>query len=85
MEAADAFGSTPWQKLTKVQSYFFTHGDKDTRILTHHFDFFKNFAQSNNLNAEFWLAKDSYHVDAMFKYPEEYGLKMKNFFESHLE
>ena len=21
--------------------------------------------------AEFWLVKDSYHVDAMFKYPEE--------------
>ena len=76
---------SPAFALTKSQNYFFTHGDKDSRVLTHHFDFFKNFSQSNNINAEFWLAKDSYHVDAMFKYPEEYGIKMKNFFENHLE
>ena len=36
------------------------------------------------LNADFWLAENSFHVDAMFKYPEEYGKKMKIFFEKNL-
>ena len=42
------------------------------------------YAKYNNINAEFWLAKNAYHVDAMFKYPEEYGLKMRDFFEKNL-
>ena len=35
----------------------------------------------NNIKSDFWLADNSYHVDAMFKYPDEYALKMKDFFE----
>ena len=50
----------------------------------HHFYFFKEYIKKNNIKARFWLAKDSYHVDAMFKYPDEYGIKLKNFFEEHL-
>ena len=63
---------------------FFTHGDKDERVLIHHFDFFKEYINKHNIKAKFWLVKDSYHVDAMFKYPDEYGIKLKNFFEEHL-
>ena len=75
---------SPAFSLTKTQNYFFTHGDKDERVLIHHFDFFKEYISKNNIKAKFWLVKDSYHVDAMFKYPEEYGIKLKNFFEEHL-
>ncbi len=76
---------SPALALSDNQNYFFTHGDKDTRILVHHFDFIKNYAINQNIKAEFWLAKDSYHVDAMFKYPDEYGKKMKYFFEKNLQ
>ena len=75
---------SPAFSLSEDKSYFFTHGDQDTRVLTHHFDFFKNYTKENKIKADFWLVKNSYHVDAMFKYPEEYGLKMKIFFESNL-
>ena len=75
---------SPAFALSKSQHYFFTHGDKDLRVLPHHFDFIKNYSTSNNIKAEFWLAKNSYHVDGMFKYPEEYGLRMKKFFEKNL-
>ena len=76
---------SPAFSLTRNQNYFFTHGDKDTRVLTHHFNFFKDYVKNNNISADFWLAENSYHVDAMFKYPEEYGLKMKKFFEKNLK
>ena len=75
---------SPAFSLSKTQNYFFTHGDKDLRILPHHFNFIKNYTQINNINANFWLAENSYHVDAMFKYPKKYSLKMKNFFEQNL-
>ena len=75
---------SPALALSKTQNYYFTHGDKDLRILPHHFDYIKRYAKNNNINAEFWLAKNAYHVDAMFKYPKEYGLKMRDFFESNL-
>jgi dipeptidyl aminopeptidase/acylaminoacyl peptidase len=76
---------SPAFSLTKNQNYFFTHGDKDTRVLPHHFSIFQKFSKDNKVKAEFWLVKDSYHVDAMFKYPDEYGLKMKIFFEDNLK
>ena len=72
---------SPAFALSKSQNYFFTHGDRDMRILTHHFDFIKNYTAINNISAEFWLSENSYHVDAMFKYPQEYGLRMREFFE----
>ena len=75
---------SPAYALSKNQSYFFTHGDKDLRVLPHHYYFFKNYAEKNNINAKFWLVENSYHVDAMFKYPNKYGLKMKKFFEDNL-
>ena len=75
---------SPAYALSKQQHYFFTHGDKDQRILIKHFNFIKQYVLSNNINADFWLVKDAYHVDAMLKYPNEYGLKMKSFFEKHL-
>ena len=46
--------------------------------------FLKIMHAKNNINADFWLVKDAYHVDAMLKYPEEYGLRMKKFFDKHL-
>ena len=76
---------SPAFSLHENTNYFFTHGDKDLRIKRHHYDFFKNYTIKNNINANFWLSKNSYHVDSMFKYPEEYGGKMKNFFESNLK
>ena len=54
------------------------------RILPRHFYFIKNHALKNNISADFWLVKDTYHVDAMLKYPDEYGSRMKKFFEKHL-
>ena len=75
---------SPAFSLTKDTSYFFTHGDKDMRVLPHHFNFLQKYSNQNNIKANFWLANDSYHVDAMFKYPEEYGLRMKKFFETNL-
>jgi dipeptidyl aminopeptidase/acylaminoacyl peptidase len=76
---------SPAFSLNKDTKYFFTHGDKDTRVLKQHFNFFKNYTQENNIKANFWLVKNSYHVDAMFKLPEEYGWKMKLFFEKNLK
>tara|TARA_B100000575_G_scaffold259221_1_gene231314 strand:+ start:5656 stop:6642 length:987 start_codon:yes stop_codon:yes gene_type:complete len=76
---------SPAFKLSSTQSYFFTHGDNDTRVLTRHFKYFKEFTSNNNINAQFWLAKDSNHVDAMLKYPNEYADKMELFFNSNLK
>ena len=76
---------SPVNKLSSMQYYFFTHGEKDKRIPVHHFQYIKDFSILNNINAEFWLVKDSYHVDAMFKYPEEYGVRMRKFFDKHLK
>lgn len=75
---------SPAFALTSQQHYFFTHGDKDLRILKHHFDFLQQYANIHKIKADFWLAENSYHVDAMFKYPEEYSLRMKEFFETNL-
>ena len=67
------------------QHYYFTHGEKDERVYVRHFHYFKEYVLSNNINAEFWLVPDTYHVAAMLKYPQEYGLRMKNFFQKHLD
>ena len=75
---------SPVFSLLESTKYFFTHGDKDQRVLIHHYDYIKDYSDKNNISADFWKAKNSYHVDAMFKYPEEYGLRMKEFFEKHL-
>ena len=75
----------PVKKLSNNQSYFFTHGDKDQRMLVRHFEYFKKFAEQNNIKSEFWLAENSYHVDAMLKYPEKYADKMKRFFGENLK
>ena len=37
------------------------------------------------INADFWLVENSYHVDAMFKYPEVYSKKMEDFFNKNLK
>ena len=76
---------SPAFSLNKDTNYFFTHGDKDRRVMPHHFTFFKDYSKKNGINSRFWLVNDSYHIDAMFKYPNEYGLKMKIFFESNLK
>ena len=76
---------SPAKKLSDKQYYFFTHGDSDTRILTKHFNYFKEYSKKNNINADFWLVKDAYHVDAMFKEPETYSKKMEDFFNKNLK
>ena len=81
----DPTSLSPALYLSKKQSYFFTHGDSDTRVLTKHFDYFKEFVFKNKINAEFWLAKESDHLDAMLKYTSEYSNKMENFFNSKLK
>ncbi|HJM83382.1 MAG TPA: prolyl oligopeptidase family serine peptidase [Nitrospinota bacterium] len=75
---------SPAYSLSNKQNYFFTHGAKDQRVPPHHFYFLKQYASNNHIKANFWLVKDAYHVDAMLMYPTEYGLKMKAFFERHL-
>ena len=84
LAGVDPTNLNPVKKLTNKQSYFFTHGDKDKRMLIRHFEFIQAYTIENNINADFWLAENSYHVDAMFKYPEEYAEKMKKFFEENL-
>ena len=51
----------------------------------HHFEFFQNYISKKNIEADFWLIPDAYHVDAMLKYPDEYSEKMKQFFEENLK
>ena len=41
--------------------------------------------EANNIEANFWLIPNAYHVDAMLKYPDEYGQRMKQFFEENLK
>ena len=74
----------PAYALNKSQFYFFTHGERDQRIYVSHYNFIHKHALDNNIKAEFWLLKDLYHVDSIFMYPDEYGKKMKNFFEKIL-
>ena len=76
---------SPALKLSETQSYFFTHGDSDTRVLTRHFKYFKEYSAQNKIDAEFWLVIDSDHLDGMLKYPEEYSNKMEKFFNSKLK
>ena len=85
LSGVDPINLNPAKKLTNDQNYFFTHGDKDQRMLVRHYDFFKEYAELNNIKSDFWLAEDSYHVDSMFKYPDLYALKMKKFFEANLK
>ena len=54
-------------------------------MLVRHFEFFKKYSIENNIDSDFWLADNSYHVDAMFKYPDEYSIKMREFFENNLK
>jgi len=76
---------SPALKLSETQSYFFTHGDSDTRVLTRHFKYFEEYSAQNKIDAEFWLVKDSDHLDGMLKYTEEYSNKMEKFFNSKLK
>ncbi len=85
LSGVDPADLNPAEKLTSSQNYFFTHGDKDQRMLVKHFDYFKKYVKVNNITADFWLAKNSYHVDGMFKYPDMYSKKMKKFFEDNLK
>lgn len=85
LAGVDPINLNPVKKLTSTQSYFFTHGDKDQRMLVRHFEFLKAYSLENNIDANFWLAENSYHVDAMFKYPDEYSLRMREFFEESLK
>ena len=85
LSGVDPADLNPVNKLTTKQSYFFTHGDKDQRMYLKHYEYFKKFTKNNNINSNFWLAKNSYHVDGMFKYPDLYAEKMKKFFEDNLK
>ena len=81
----DPTSLSPALKLSSTQSYFFTHGDSDTRVLTRHFDYFKEYTSKNNINAEFWLVEESDHLDGMLKYTDEYAERMEIFFNSKLK
>ena len=81
----DPTSLSPALKLSTTQSYFFTHGDSDTRVLTRHFDYFKEYTSKNNINAEFWLVEESDHLDGMLKYTDEYAERMEIFFNSKLK
>ena len=85
LSGVDPVNLNPAKKLTSDQNYFFTHGDKDQRMLVRHYYYFKKYAEENNIKSEFWLAENSYHVDGMFKYPDLYAEKMKYFFEDNLK
>ena len=84
LSEVDPIDLNPAEKLTSVQNYFFTHGDKDQRMLVRHYYYFQKYVEENNIKSDFWLAENSYHVDGMFKYPDLYAKKMKIFFEDNL-
>ncbi len=84
LSGIDPYNLSPAFSLTKEQNYFFTHGEKDLRVLPHHFQYLKQYSKENKIKADFWLVPDAYHVDSILMFPEEYGFKMKNFFETHL-
>lgn len=75
----------PIYRLNKDSVYFFTHGDKDQRMYVSHFNRIKNYASENNIKFQYWLVPNAGHVDSIFLYSEEYGRKMKLFFEKNLE
>ena len=54
-------------------------------MLVRHFEYFNKYVLDNNIKADFWLAENSYHVDAMFKYPDIYADKMQIFFMENLK
>ena len=54
-------------------------------MLVRHYYYFKKYTEENNIKSKFWLAENSYHVDGMFKYPDLYAEKMKDFFEENLK
>jgi len=85
LSGVDPVNLNPAKKLTSVQNYFFTHGDKDERMLVRHYHYFQKYVEENNISSDFWLAENSYHVDGMFKYPDLYAVKMKKFFEENLK
>ena len=85
LSGVDPIHLNPAKKLTNDQNYFFTHGDKDQRMLVRHYLYFKKYAEENKIKSEFWLAENSYHVDGMFKYPDLYAAKMRDFFETNLK
>ncbi len=85
LSGVDPADLNPAEKLTSSQNYFFTHGDKDQRMLVRHFNYFKNYAEENNIKSDFWLVENSYHVDSMFKYPDLYANKMGKFFRENLK
>ncbi len=85
LSGVDPVNLNPAKKLTSEQNYFFTHGDKDQRMLVRHYHYFQKYVEDNNIRSDFWLAENSYHVDAMFKYPDLYAAKMKKFFEENLK
>ena len=85
LSGVDPIDLNPAEKLTNDQNYFFTHGDKDQRMLVRHYHYFKKYTEENKIKSEFWLAENSYHVDGMFKYPDLYAAKMGNFFETNLK
>ena len=85
LSGVDPIDLNPAEKLTNDQNYFFTHGDKDQRMLVRHYHYFKKYTEENKIKSEFWLAENSYHVDGMFKYPDLYAAKMRDFFETNLK
>ena len=74
----------PVYALSNYQNYFFTHGEKDQRMYFSHFNFIKNYATINGINAEYWSLPQAGHVDAVLMNSKEYGSRMKTFFEKHL-
>ena len=85
LSGVDPVNLNPIKKLTTTQSYFFTHGEDDQRMYVSHFNFIKDYANTKNIDAEFWLVPKAGHVDAMLMYPEKYGKRMKIFFEKNLK
>ena len=70
---------TKWKKTVEIGSYpFFRLGKIGVSLVLRSIN-------QNKINAEFWLVENSYHVDAVFKYPEVYSKKMEEFFNKKLK
>jgi fermentation-respiration switch protein FrsA (DUF1100 family) len=60
---------------------FITHGTADTRLSV---DYATDLYNAAGENAELWIVEGTEHVEAMFRYPDEYNERLNAFFDSAL-
>jgi uncharacterized protein len=60
---------------------FITHGTGDTRLSV---DYATDLYNAAGENAELWIVDGTEHIEAMFRYPDEYNQRLNAFFDAAL-